>query len=79
MKELLEVIVKGVVDNKDKVVITEIEKDENTIEFLIEVDKDEIGKVIGKQGKVIKAIRTIAKSMSIKSDKKYFVEIAEIV
>lgn len=77
MKELLEVIVKGVVDNKNEVIITEIEKDENTIEFLITVDKDEIGKVIGKQGKVIKAIRTIAKSMSIKSDKKYFVEIAE--
>ncbi len=77
MKELLEVIVKGVVDNKDEVVITEIEKGDNTIEYLINVNKDEIGKVIGKQGKVIKSIRTIAKSMSIKSDKKYFVEIAE--
>ncbi len=77
MKDLLEVIVKGVVDNKDEVVITEIEKGNNTIEYLITVNKDEIGKVIGKQGKVIKSIRTIAKSMSIKSDKKYFVEIAE--
>ncbi len=77
MKELLEVIVKGVVDNKDEVFITEMDKGNNTIEYLINVNKDEIGKVIGKQGKVIKSIRTIAKSMSIKSDKKYFVEIAE--
>ncbi len=77
MKELIEVIVKGVVDNKEEVFVTETEKADGTVELLINVNKDEIGKVIGKQGKVIKAIRTIAKSMSIKSDKKYFVEIAE--
>ncbi len=77
MKELIEVIVKGVVDNKDEVFVTETEKEDGTVELLINVNKEEIGKVIGKQGKVIKAIRTIAKSMSIKSDKKYFVEIAE--
>ncbi len=77
MRDLVEVIVKGVVDKKDDVVVTESVKEDGTIELLISVDKDEIGKVIGKQGKVIKSIRTIAKSMSIKSDKKYFVEIAE--
>ncbi len=77
MKELIEVIVKGVVDNKEEVFVTETEKEDGTVELLINVNKEEIGKVIGKQGKVIKAIRTIAKSMSIKSDKKYFVEIAE--
>lgn len=77
MKELIEVIVKGVVDKKDEVVVTETLKDDGSVELLISVNKDEIGKVIGKQGKVIKAIRTIAKSMSIKSDVKYFVEIAE--
>ncbi len=77
MRELVEVIVKGVVDNKEEVVVTETAKDDGTVELLISVNPDEIGKVIGKQGKVIKSIRTIAKSMSIKSDKKYFVEIAE--
>ncbi len=77
MKDLVEVIVKGVVDNKEEVVVTETVKDDGTVELLISVSPDEIGKVIGKQGKVIKSIRTIAKSMSIKSDKKYFVEIAE--
>ncbi len=77
MRELVEVIVKGVVDNKDEVVVTETLKDDGTVELLINVNPEEIGKVIGKQGKVIKSIRTIAKSMSIKSDKKYFVEIAE--
>ncbi len=77
MRDLVEVIVKGVVDKKEDVVVTESVKEDGTVELLISVDKDEIGKVIGKQGKVIKSIRTIAKSMSIKSDKKYFVEIAE--
>ncbi len=77
MRELVEVIVKGVVDNKDEVVVTETLKEDGTVELLINVNPEEIGKVIGKQGKVIKSIRTIAKSMSIKSDKKYFVEIAE--
>ncbi len=77
MKELVEVIVKGVVDIKEDVLITETVKENGDIELLISVNQDEIGKVIGKQGKVIKSIRTIAKSMSIKSDKKYFVEIAE--
>lgn len=77
MKELLEVIVKGIVDQKDDVIIIETVKDENTIEYLISVDKNEIGKIIGKQGRIIKSIRVIAKSMSVKANKKYFVEIVE--
>lgn len=77
MKDLIEVIVKGVVDKKDDVVITETEKEDGIVEIMIAVNNDEIGKVIGKQGKVIKAIRTISKSMASKTDKKYFVEIAE--
>ncbi len=77
MRDLVEVIVKGVVDNKEEVIVTETVKEDGTVELLINVNPEEIGKVIGKQGKVIKSIRTIAKSKSSKSDKKYFVEIAE--
>lgn len=74
MKELVEVIARALVDNPDEVVVTESSKDE---EILIElkVDPSDMGKVIGKQGKVAKAIRSVVKAAASKEDKKVMVEI----
>lgn len=74
MKELVEVIAKALVDKPDEVVVTESSKDE---EILIElkVDPSDMGKVIGKQGKVAKAIRSVVKAAASKEDKKVMVEI----
>ncbi len=72
MTELVEFLVKVLVSEKDAVKITE---EGDTINIL--VSKDDMGKVIGKQGRIAKAIRTIVKAAAAKENKKYSVEILE--
>ncbi len=74
MKELLEFIAKSLVDNKDAVSVTEIEK-EDSITLELRVDEGDMGKVIGKQGRIAKAIRTVIRSASSKTGKKVIVDI----
>ena len=74
MKQLLEVIASALVDNPDEVVVTEPE-DENEIVLSLKVAPDDMGKVIGKQGKIAKAIRTVVRASASKSDKKILVDI----
>ena len=74
MKQLLEVIASALVDNPDEVVVTETE-DENEIVLSLKGAPDDMGKVIGKQGKIAKAIRTVVRASASKSDKKILVDI----
>ncbi len=74
MKELLETIVKNLVDKKEDVNIVELNSEDKII-FKIEVASDDIGKIIGKKGKTITAIRNIVKASSNYSSKRIFVEI----
>ena len=74
MKELVEVIAKSLVDNPDEVVVTEKEEGKNiTVE--LHVAASDMGKVIGKQGRIAKAIRSVVKAASSKDNKKVDVEI----
>lgn len=71
MKKILETIILNLVDNKDSVEIIETENEkEKEILLEVKVSKDDMGKVIGKQGRVAKAIRTIMKSMANKENLK---------
>ena len=74
MKELVAVIAKALVDNPDEVVVTESEK-EDEIVIELKVAPEDMGKVIGKQGRIAKAIRTVVKAASARTGKKYTVEI----
>ncbi len=74
MKELVELIAKSLVDNPDEVHVNEIEK-EKVIILELQVAKEDTGKVIGKQGRIAKAIRTVVKAAAIKEEKKVLVEI----
>ena len=74
MKELVEVIAKALVDNPDEVVVTETVKDKATI-IELKVAKSEIGKVIGRQGRIAKSIRSVVKAAATKEDKKVIVDI----
>lgn len=76
MKELLEYIIKSLVDNKDAVSVVE-KADEKSIVFEVKVDSSEMGKIIGKQGRIAKAIRTLIKSIATKERKKVSVEILD--
>ena len=76
MKELVEVIAKSLVDNPDEVVVTETEN-EKAIVLELRVAQSDMGKVIGKQGRIAKAIRSVVKAAASKEDKKVIVEIAQ--
>ena len=74
MKEVLEVIAKALVDNPDEVNITEVDNDDSITLELRGADGD-MGKVIGKQGRIAKAIRTVVKAAASHEDKRVSVEI----
>jgi len=76
LKELIELIIKGIVDNPDKVEINEIVGEKSSI-YEVKVDSDDIGKVIGRQGRNIKSIRTIVNAAAQKDDKRVVIEIVE--
>lgn len=75
MKELVEVIAKALVDNPDEVVVTERQEGRTTI-VEVHVSESDMGKVIGKQGRIAKAIRSVVKAAAAKEDKKVIVDIA---
>lgn len=74
MKELVELLAKSLVDSPDDVVVREKNEDDSVI-LELSVNKDDMGKVIGKQGRIAKAIRTVVKAAAIKEGKKVIVEI----
>ncbi len=74
LKELVEIIAKHLVDNPDEVKVRETEGDKSII-IELTVAPEDMGKVIGKQGRIAKAIRTVVKSAAAKIDKKVIVEI----
>ena len=74
MKELVEVIAKALVDNPEEVVVSESLKGDDTL-IELKVAPADMGKVIGKQGRIAKAIRSVVKAAASREDKKVIVEI----
>ena len=76
MKELVEVIARALVDNPDEVTVTQTEN-EKAIILELRVAQSDMGKVIGKQGRIAMAIRSVVKAAASKEDKKVIVEIMQ--
>ena len=74
MKELVEVIARALVSNPDQVVVTEQETEEETV-LTLTVDPADVGKVIGKQGRIAKAIRSVLKAAASREEKKVTLDI----
>lgn len=74
MKELIEVIAKALVDNPDEVSVIQTESDKSIL-LELHVAQEDMGKVIGKQGRIAKSIRNVVKAAASKQDKKVMVEI----
>lgn len=74
MKELVEYIAKSLVDHPESVVVEE-KVDEDVVVFELHVAQDDMGKVIGKQGRIAKAIRTVVKAAATVDNRKVTVEI----
>ena len=76
MKELLEIIARGLVENPDKVSVTVDEPNERgIIVYHLHVDESDMGRVIGKQGRIAKAIRTVVKARAVKDGEKVQIDI----
>ena len=73
MEEFLKVIISNLVENRDQVEITKKEEEKQTI-FEVRVANEDMGKVIGRQGRLAKSIRTVMKSVAAKEHKKVLVE-----
>ena len=76
MKDLLEVIAKHLVDNPKAVIVNEVEGERSTI-LELKVAPEDMGKIIGKQGRVAKAIRTVVKASAMHNNQKIAVEISQ--
>jgi predicted RNA-binding protein YlqC (UPF0109 family) len=77
VKELLEYMVKELVDTPDTVEITEEEEDDKTVIFKLKVAEDDLGKVIGKKGRTANALRVIMRAASAKRGKSSIVKIMD--
>lgn len=76
MEELVRFIAKNLVDEPDSVLV-ESREDGDTVVISLSVAPSDMGKVIGRQGRIAKAIRTVVKAASVRADKKYMVDIVE--
>lgn len=76
MKEVLEIIAKALVENPDEVRINEIEGDD-TVTLELHVAESDMGKVIGRQGRIAKSIRTVVKAAASRESKHAVVEIVQ--
>ena len=74
MVELVKYIASSLVDKPEAVDVREVENEEGIV-IELRVDPEDMGKVIGKQGRIAKAIRTVVKAASVKAEKPVFVEI----
>jgi predicted RNA-binding protein YlqC (UPF0109 family) len=78
MKELLTTIAQGLVEAPESVVVTEDEiNEEGVVVFHLHVAEDDMGRVIGRQGRIAKAIRSVVKSAAAKDNKKVIVNIGD--
>jgi uncharacterized protein len=76
LKELLEFLAKSLVDHPDQVRVEETETD-NGVLLRLSVAKEDVGKVIGKQGRIARALRTVVKASAVKDGKQATVEILD--
>lgn len=77
MKEFIEFIIKQMVDNPDKVIVEETTPNEKTIELKVKVDSSDIGKIIGKQGRNVQAMRTLVAAVGAKGKHRATLEVLE--
>lgn len=75
MRELVEILTKALVDHPEQVQVSRVDRDNKSVLIEVRVAPDDIGKVIGKQGRIVKAIRTVVKAAAVREGKKVTVEI----
>jgi uncharacterized protein len=77
MKELLEYLVRELVDEPDQVTVEEFEEDDGTLVLELSVGDDDYGKVIGRGGRTANALRLVVKAAAVKEDRRVLVDIVD--
>ena len=77
MRDAIEMIVRALVDDRETVDIREVEQRNGVILIEVRVSPNDVGKIIGKQGKTIRALRSLARIAGAKKNKRYLLEIVE--
>ena len=77
MKELLEYLVRELVDEPDEVSVEEFEEDDGTLVLELSVDDDDYGQVIGRGGRTAQALRTVVKAAAVKDNRRVLIDIVE--
>ncbi len=77
MRELLEYLVRALVDKPDEVRVEEFEEDDGTLVFELTVDDDDDGRVIGRGGRTAQALRTVVKAAAVKDNRRVLLDIVE--
>jgi predicted RNA-binding protein YlqC (UPF0109 family) len=77
MKELLEYLVRGIVDEPDQVSVDEFEEDDGTLVLEVSVADDDYGKVIGRGGRTANALRTVVKAAAVKDNRRVLMDIVD--
>ena len=77
MKDLVEYLAKALVDRPDEVRVDEFEEDDGTIVFEVEVAEDEVGKLIGRNGRTINALRTVIRASAVRHNRRVLVDVVD--
>ncbi len=77
MKDLVEYLSKALVDRPDEVRVDEFEEDDGTIVFEVEVAEDEVGKLIGRNGRTINALRTVIRAAAVRHNRRVLVDVVD--
>jgi predicted RNA-binding protein YlqC (UPF0109 family) len=77
MKELLEYLVRQLVDEPERVRVTEVQEDDGTVVLELSVGQDDYGNVIGRGGRTASALRTLIKAAAVKDKRRVFVDIVD--
>ena len=77
MKDPLEYLAKGLVDSPEAVVVDQFEEDDGTIVLELQVADDDVGKVIGRSGRTVNALRTVVRASSVKHGRRVLVDVVD--
>lgn len=77
MKELVEYLARALVDSPDQVSVESFEEDDGTIVFELHVADDDIGKVIGRNGRTVNALRTVVRASAVRHERRVLVDVVD--
>jgi predicted RNA-binding protein YlqC (UPF0109 family) len=77
MKDLVEYLARALVDHPDEVLVESFEEDDGTLVFELHLNEDDVGKVIGRSGRTVNALRTVVRAASVREGRRVLVDVVD--